>query len=70
MNWDIGIDLHTLLYMEQVTSENLLYSMGNSTQCSVVTQMGEESRREGICVYVQLIHFAVQQTLANVVKQI
>ena len=66
MNWDIGIDLYTLLCMEQVTSENLPYSMGNSTQCSVVTQMGEESRREGISVYVQLTHFSVQQTLANV----
>ena len=66
MNWDIGIDLYILLCMEQVTSENLPYSMGNSTQCSVVTQMGEECRREGICVYVQLTHFSVQQTLANV----
>ena len=70
MSWDIGIDLYTLLCTEQVTIENLLNSMGNSTQCSMVTQMGEESRREEICVYVQLTHFAVQQTLANVVKQI
>ena len=50
MNWDIGIDLHTLLYMEQVTSENLLYSMGNSTQCSVVTKMGSKSKNGG-CMY-------------------
>ena len=70
MNWDIGIDLYTLLCTEQVTIENLLNSMGNSTQCSMVTQMGEESRREEICVYVHPTHFAVQQTLANVVKQI
>ena len=70
MSWDIGIDLYTLLCTDQVTIENLLNSMGNSTQCSMVTQMGEESRREEICVYVQLTHFAVQQTLANVVKQI
>lgn len=37
MNWDIGIDLYTLLCMEWVTSENLLYRMGNSTQCFMVT---------------------------------
>lgn len=43
MSWDIGIDLYTLLCTEQVTIENLLNSMGNSTQCSMVTQMGEES---------------------------
>ena len=39
MNLEIGIDVYTLLIlcMKQVTHENLLYSMGNCTQCSVVT---------------------------------
>ena len=39
MNWEIWIDIYTLLIsrMKQVTSENLLCSTGNSTQCSVVT---------------------------------
>ena len=38
-NWEIGIDIFTLLILciKQMTSENLLYSTGNSTQCSVVT---------------------------------
>ena len=62
MNWDIGIDLYTLLCTEQVTIENLLNSMGNSTQCSMVTQMGEESRREEICVYVHLTHCCTADT--------
>ena len=39
MNWKIGIDMYTLLILriKQMTNENLLYSTGNSTQCSEVT---------------------------------
>ena len=37
MNWEIGIDIYTLLCIKQITNENLLYRTGNSTQCSVVT---------------------------------
>ena len=37
MNWEIRIDIYTLLCIKQITNENLLYSTGNSTQCSVVT---------------------------------
>ena len=37
MNWEIGIDIYTLLCIKQITNENLLYSTGNSTQCSLVT---------------------------------
>ena len=37
MNWDIRIDTYTLLCIKQITNEDLLYSTGNSTQCSVVT---------------------------------
>ena len=31
---------------------NLLYSMGNSTQYSVVTYMGKESKKEWMYAYV------------------
>ena len=34
INWDIGTDIHTLLYIEQVTNKDLLYSPGESTQFS------------------------------------
>ena len=37
LNWEIGIDIYTLLCIKEITNENLLYTMGNSTQCSVVT---------------------------------
>ena len=40
MNWEMGIDIYTLLCIKYITSGNLLYSSlcstGNSTQCSVV----------------------------------
>ena len=37
MNQETAIDIYTLLCIEQLTNENLLYTTGNSTQCSVVT---------------------------------
>ena len=38
MNWEIGIDVYTLLilYIRYITNENLLYNIGKYTQCSVV----------------------------------
>ena len=36
MNWEIGVDIYILLCIKQITSENLLYSPGNSAQGSVV----------------------------------
>ena len=34
---------------------------GNTPQCSVVTYVGRQSRKEGIYIHVQLIHFAIQE---------
>ena len=52
------------LCIKQVTNENLLYSPGNSTQCSGVTRMERKPRKRGdICIYafIQLTHFTAQQ---------
>ena len=43
VNWEIEIDRYTRLYIKQVTSEDLLYSTGNSTQYFVMTYIGKES---------------------------
>ena len=51
MSWEIGTDIDTLLCIKQITNENLLYSIGNSTQCSVVTHMGRKPKKDGIYVY-------------------
>ena len=58
--------------MCKVASRKLLYSIGSSAQCSVMTErseigvgMGGRFKREGIYVYIQLIHFIVQQKLTN-----
>ena len=34
MNWVIGIDIYTLIYIKEITNKNLLYSTGNSTSLS------------------------------------
>ena len=52
INWEIGINIYTLLYIKQISNKNQLYSTGNSTQYSVMTCMGIESKKEWIYVYV------------------
>ena len=53
INWEIGIDIYTLLHIKQITNKNLLYSTGNSTQYSVMTYMGKESKKEWIiCICI------------------
>ena len=34
---EFGIDMYTLPYLKWITNKDLLYSTGNSTQCSVMT---------------------------------
>ena len=46
IDWEIGTDVHTLLFIKQITGEDLLYSVGNSTQYSVITKMGGELEKE------------------------
>ena len=50
INWEIGIDIYTLLYIKYITNKNLLYSTGKSTQYSVMTYIGTESKKEQIYV--------------------
>ena len=46
INWEIGTDIYTLLYIKSITNKNLLYSTGNSTQRSVMDYMGKESKKK------------------------
>ena len=71
-NWCI----HATIY-KKITNKSLLYSTGKSTQYSVMTYIGMESKKEWIymcvCVYVCVhvcvcvcvceIHFAIQEKL-------
>ena len=41
-----------ILCIKYITNENLLYSTGTSTQCSVVTWMRRKFKTEGIYVYI------------------
>ena len=52
INWENGTDIYTLLYVKQITNKDLLYSKRNSTQYSVMTYMGKESKKEWMYVYV------------------
>ena len=44
INWEIGIDIYTLLYIKQITNKKIMYNTGKSTQYSV---MGKNLKKTG-----------------------
>ena len=44
MNWQIGIDIHTIIY--KIDNKDLPYSTRKSIQYSVITYMRKESKKE------------------------
>ena len=46
INWEIGLDKYTPS-MKQITNKDLLYSTGNTTQYSIMTYMGKQSKKKG-----------------------
>ena len=57
--------MYTLLYLKWIANKDLRYSTGNSAQCYVAAQMGEEFGGEQIYVYVWLSPFAVHLKLSQ-----
>ena len=57
-----------LLCIRQITNENRPYSTGNSTQCSVLIEMGRKCKEEETRVSVGLIHCAIQPKLTQPCK--
>ena len=47
MRWKIRIDIYTTMY--EIINENLLCSLGDSTQCSVLN--GKETQKRGEFMY-------------------
>ena len=37
MDWELGMDMYTLLYLKWMTNKGLQYSTGNSAQYSIIT---------------------------------
>ena len=46
INWETETDIYTRLYIKQMTSKDVPYNTGNSTQDSVMTYMGKEFKQE------------------------
>ena len=52
INWEIGVDIYTLLYVIQITNKDLPQSTGDATQYSVMAYLGKEFLKEWLYVYV------------------
>ena len=55
-NQKLGMNIHTLLYINCITNKDLLYSTENSTQYSLITYVGKESEKKNgyMCMYNRL----------------
>ena len=55
--------MYTLLYLKWITNKDLLYSTGNSAQCSVVARMRGELGEEWIQVWLSpfALHLKLSQ---------
>ena len=47
---ELGVDMHTLLYLKWITNKDLLYSIWNSARCYVAAWMGGEFGGECMCM--------------------
>ena len=63
MKWETGADTYTILILCIETSilHRGLYSM----LCGDLNTKGRKTPKKGICVYLELIHFVVQQKLTE-----
>ena len=59
INWELGINMYTLLYIKQITSKDLWYNIGNYIQYFVITYKGKEFEKEYTDTHIYLKHFAV-----------
>ena len=66
MDWGFGIGICTLLHMEWRANGDPLYSIGNSTQHSVITHTGKESEKKN--GYVYAYNFVGQQKKSQYCK--
>ena len=75
INQELGMNTHTLLYSytRQITSKDLLFSTGNSTQCSVIIYMGKNFlKRMNICTCIiesLSIHLKLTQYCKSIILQ-
>ena len=37
INWEFGINIHTLLYIKEINNKDILYSARNTAEYSVIT---------------------------------
>ena len=62
---ELGMDMHTLLYLKWITNKVLLCNTGKFAQCYLAAWLGGEFGGEWIPVYIWLSPFTVHLKLHN-----
>ena len=63
INWDIGIDIYTLLHIKQITNKDLLYSTNSTQYCNALCRV-RIYKRVDICICITY-SFAVHLNLTH-----
>ena len=63
-NWEIGVDTYTLqiLYIKQITNENLLYTAQETLLNACGDLIGKEIQGEDICLHLADSFFCTVET--------
>ena len=51
----VRINIYTVLYIKQIINKDLLYSIGNYTQCFIITYNRKEPEREYLYIHYNII---------------
>ena len=68
MNWEVGTDIYTPLYIKQITNKKPVYSTETSTQYSIMAYVGKESKKRvviSMCVTESLCYTLETNTTFN-----
>jgi len=52
INWGFEIDVDTLLYLKQITNEDLLYGTGDSARYTIITKWEKNGKRIDTCIRI------------------
>ena len=66
INYEFGINKHTLLYINQIKTRTYCIAWGNYSQYLVIIYNGKESENIYMCIYIYAHQFSSVQSLSHV----
>ena len=65
MQWEVGVSIRKLLYIEWINNKVLLYSTENYIQYPMINHNGKEYLKKNVYICIYVLYFAVEQKLTQ-----